>query len=386
MRPLDRLSEYLGAVERRLRLLAITRGIAATAAAALIFTVVAVLLANYYAFSNRSVLSARLLLFFGIAFAIAAALVLPVIRLNRRRAAREAENKYPQFEERLLTFTERVEQNANDPFLHLLADDTLSVAQQTEAKEVAKTSWLFSFSSAAAVAAAILLWLGLSGPGFLGYGTSLLWGGLPKGDMKPFYDIDVQPGNHTVKKRGTEIISARLHGFTAPRVQFFGKYASSSQWEPVDMRTQPDGTAYEFVIPGLLESMDYYVEAGGVHSKTYKLTVIDLPSVKNMTTTYHFPAWTGLKDTTEKGGDLRAVEGTVADVEIQSDKPLTTGALLLDDGSKLPLRSGPNGTLMAKVPIQKDGQYHVVATENGEDVRLTEEFFIEAQKDRGPVE
>src|SRR5215470_13155944 len=160
MRPLDRLSEYLGAVERRLRLLAITRGIAATAAAALIFTVVAVLLANYYAFSNRSVLSARVLLFFGIAFAIAAALVLPVIRLNRRRAAREAENKYPQFEERLLTFTERVEQNANDPFLHLLADDTLSVAQHAEPKEVAKTSWLFSFSSAAAVAAAILLWLG----------------------------------------------------------------------------------------------------------------------------------------------------------------------------------------------------------------------------------
>src|SRR5919201_3831894 len=130
MRPLDRLSEYLGAVERRLRLLAVTRGSAATTAAALIFTVVAVLLANHFAFSNPSVLSARLLLFFGIAFAIAAALVIPVIRLNRRRAAREAESKYPQFEERLLTLSEKMEQNANDPFLHLLADDTLSVAQQ----------------------------------------------------------------------------------------------------------------------------------------------------------------------------------------------------------------------------------------------------------------
>ena len=35
MKPLDRLSEYLGAVERRLRLLALTRGAAVTAAAAL---------------------------------------------------------------------------------------------------------------------------------------------------------------------------------------------------------------------------------------------------------------------------------------------------------------------------------------------------------------
>src|SRR6202158_995414 len=141
MRPLDRLSEYLIAVERRLRLLAVTRGIAATAAAALIFTVVAVLWANHFAFSSLSVVSARVLLFLGIAFAIAAALVVPVIRLNRRRAAREAESKYPEFEERLLTFTEKVEQNANDPFLALLADDTLAVAQHSEAREVAKTSW-----------------------------------------------------------------------------------------------------------------------------------------------------------------------------------------------------------------------------------------------------
>ncbi len=51
-----------------------------------------------------------MLLFLGLAFAMAAALVVPVIRLNRRRAARAAERTYPQFEERLLTFTERIEQ------------------------------------------------------------------------------------------------------------------------------------------------------------------------------------------------------------------------------------------------------------------------------------
>ena len=134
MRPLDRLSDYLGAVERRLRFMAVTRGIAATAGAALIFTVIAVLLANSFAFSKPSVTGARFLLFFGVAFAIASALVYPVIRLNRRRAAREAESRYPQFEERLLTLSEKMDHNAGDPFLHLLADDALSVAQQTEPK------------------------------------------------------------------------------------------------------------------------------------------------------------------------------------------------------------------------------------------------------------
>ncbi len=385
MKPLDRLSDYLVAVERRLRLMAVTRGVAATAAAALIFTLVAVLLANFFAFSKPSVTGARFLLFFGVTFALAAALVYPLIRLNRRRAAREAETRYPQFQERLLTVSEKMEQNPSDPFLPLLADDTLSVAQHTEPKKVAKGSLLFGFSSAAVVSMLVLLWLGLYGPGFLGYGTSLLWGGLPKANMKPFYDIEVQPGNHTVKKRANETITARLVGFTAPKVRLFGKYSSSSQWDPVEMRTQADGTAYEFVIPGLLESLDYYVEAGGVRSKTFKLTVMDLPAVKSMTTTYHYPAWTGLPDFVENpGGDLRAVEGTTADVEIKTDKPLANGALMLDDGSKIPLHAGANGSLAAKVPIQKDGQYHVAALENGEDVRLTEDYFIEAQKDHPP--
>jgi len=153
MKPLDRLSEYLGAIERRLRLIALTRGIAVTAGMALALTIVAVLVINQFAFSNGSVIGARVFLFLGLAFAIAAALIIPVIRLNRRNAARRAEAQFPQFEERLLTFTERVEQTPNDPFLHLLAADTLEVAQQAEPHAVAKTSWIFSFSSAALAAA-----------------------------------------------------------------------------------------------------------------------------------------------------------------------------------------------------------------------------------------
>ena len=49
-----------------------------------------------------------------------------------------------------------------------------------------------------------------------------------------------------------------------------------------------------------------------------------------------------MKDAVEDpGGDLRAVEGTTAEVAIQTDKPLATGAIFLDDGSKIALRDGP---------------------------------------------
>ena len=95
MNPLTGLTDYLGRVERRLRVLAVTKGAAITAAAALIFTVLAVLLANAFAFSDPSVTCARVLLFVALALALGVGLVVPLLRLNRRNAARETERNSP---------------------------------------------------------------------------------------------------------------------------------------------------------------------------------------------------------------------------------------------------------------------------------------------------
>jgi hypothetical protein len=380
MNSLDRLSAYLDAMERRLRWLALTRGAAVTALAALALTVLAVLAANGFAFSGPSVLAARLFLFLGLALAISAALAIPVIRLNRRSAARRAERCYPQFEERLLTFAETIESNPGDPFLPLLAGDALAVAQQAHPAGVAGTASFLGFSSAAIAAVLALVWLGASGPGYLGYGTSLLWAGLPKGEARPYYAIRVDPGNRTIRKRADQVISAQLTGFTAPRVRFFARYSGASQWEQAEMRTQAGGSSYQFLIAGVSESLDYYVEAAGVRSPAYKLTVVDLPSVKKIRVTYHYPGWTGMKDTVEDpGGDLRAVEGATGVVEVETGGPLPNGVLMLDDGSRIDLRAGA-----ASVPILKDGIYHVASIENGEDVRLSQDYFIEAIKPRPP--
>ena len=61
----------------------------------------------------------------------------------------------------------------------------------------------------------VLFWLGLAGPGFWGYGTSLLWAGPSKGEQQAFYDIAVQPGNRTVRRKSDQLMTARTVGFTA---------------------------------------------------------------------------------------------------------------------------------------------------------------------------
>src|SRR2546423_14388618 len=102
MNPLEGLAEYLDRLERRLRLLAWTRGAAAVIGAALILTIAIVAALILFAFAPSGLILGRFVLFVGIGGAIAAGLVVPLMRMNRRRAAQEVEQRHPDFDQRLL--------------------------------------------------------------------------------------------------------------------------------------------------------------------------------------------------------------------------------------------------------------------------------------------
>lgn len=113
MNPLLQLDSYLRKLERNLRILSLTRGAAILCTATLLVTIALVLAANQFSFSAPSVFWSRVFLFFAIAAALCAGLIVPLLRLNRKRAASRAEARYPEFNQRLLTFTEKEKTNAN---------------------------------------------------------------------------------------------------------------------------------------------------------------------------------------------------------------------------------------------------------------------------------
>jgi hypothetical protein len=381
----DQLNHYLRGLESRLRWLTVSKGVAIALGVALGATLAMVWFTNALAFSNTSITIARVVLFLALAAALGFALVLPLLRLNQHKTVKRAESTFPEFDQRLLTYIERGE--ARDPMLDLLARDAFSVANKTEPERVAPRKNIFAFATAGGAAGVALLWMILAGPGFLGYGSSLLWAGLPKGlNGVNFYDIIVDPGNKLVRRKADQIITATLTGFQAPQVRLFARYKSASKWEEAAMVPRSSGTAYEFLFAALPEPVEYYVEAAGVKSKTYKLDVADLPGIKNIKVTYHFPSWLDMKDAVEDpGGDLRAVAGTVAELTVETDRPLKNGEILMDDGSRIALQSNDGNFVTARVPVEKDGMYHFAATERGESVRLSEDYFIEARQDQAPT-
>jgi hypothetical protein len=374
----EQLNEYIEQLERRLRVRALLRGAAIVALSALLTTVVLVLITNAFAFSGASLIGARAVLFVILACGIAFGCAFPLLSLNRRRAASETEAAFPQFQQRLVTLAERGA-NDSEPFAELLAADTLAMARETEPQLVVPNKRLLTSLGVALGSVGVLLWMILAGPGYLGYGAALLWAG--NAGAAPLYDLRVSPGDATVRRNADQIVTAQPRGIQTDSVHIYARYDSASKWEQLSMQPQPGGSGFQFVFAGLPEGVEYYVEAGPLRSRHFNLRVTDLPSVKQVRVTYHFPSWTGMQPAVdEHGGDLRAIEGTEANLEILTDRPLPGGALVLDDDRQISLSGGLGNLYKGVIPMQKDGTYHVAALDQGQPVRISEDFFIEADK------
>lgn len=383
MTALEQVNGYLRRLEWRLRYLAAARGAALTAGLALVLTLLLVAICNRFQFAQQVVPPVRLLLFAAVASAVAFGLVRPLAKLTRGRVTRIAEGAIPRFEERLLTATERPD--AANPFTELVAEDVLRVAREHPADAIGSTRLLWSLAGGAAVAAGILVWLIAAGPGYWGYGASLLWTGAGRASERPLYDVAVQPGNKTIRRKSDQVIQAQLAGFSARRVILHARYRNTRKWEEAAMQPGNADSQYRFVFPAVADELEYYVQADAAQSKHFKISVKDLPAVKRVRVTVHFPSGLGLKDVSdEASGDIRAVVDSVAGIAVMTDRPLEHGLLVTDKGEKIALVKGEGNWSKAELPIKQDGAYHVAAVDGAETIRISEDFFIEAKKDEPP--
>lgn len=375
------LNAYLYQLRSKLRLHAWLGGAALLIFSALVTTVALVLALNHFAFPSAGIKGARLALFVTLCAVSVIGIILPLLRLTSTRAVQKAESTFPELEQRLTTFHER--QKAGDPFVELLAADTLQRTAVCLPSAVAPPERLFIFSGVGLGCLLALVWLIAAKPGFLGYGAAALWTGEDK-RIPPLYSIDVNPGDIAVRRNSDQAVTAHILGLRPEKVQLFAHYQSANGWEKVVMQPQvgSDGAAnYQYVLAALPENVEYYVSAGPLTSPHYTVRVVELPSIKQIRVTYHYPQWTGIKPATQdQSGDLRALEGTKAQIELETTKPLTHGELAVDGGKVISLAPAHDNVYTGTITMERDGAYHIAAIDQGQPVRLSEDYFIATDK------
>ena len=149
------------------------------------------------------------------------------------------------------------------------------------------------------------------------------------------YRIEVTPGNATVPKGIDQTVKAKLEGFDSEQAALMVRKSPDAPFERMPLvrsETAADAHQYEGMLFDLAGPIDYFVEAAGVRSPTYKLKVVDLPYVQKLELEYHFPAYTGLEPRkVEDGGDIAVLKGTEVRVHVVPTMTSPGGQILLHD-------------------------------------------------------
>lgn len=261
-----------------------------------------------------------------------------------------------------------------------------------------ETSALKRAGGALATVGGVAIVASLLAPPALLRGAALLfspWEDLT--DANP-YRVQVEPGDAAVARDSDRWIEARLEGFTAERVDLRTRVEGSALWETIPMFADPEDGAFRHLLLGIPEATDYYVDADGVLSPTFRIEVEDVPYVAQIGLVYRYPEHTGLSPReVEDGGDIAALAGTVVELTVIPTVPAAAGVVRLEPGPiEIPLEAvespddAPSGagaeTMAATLTLSATGSYRVaLAGPDGNLRTASRDYLIEVLEDLPPI-
>ncbi|HHX81670.1 MAG TPA: hypothetical protein GX696_01640, partial [Pseudomonadaceae bacterium] len=376
MNAIQKLDHYLAAFASRLRRLALLKGAAATAAVLLLVSVVGAWFSMQSGFATSVTNGFRLVLLVALVAVIVMLIAKPLRRL-RNHLSGFVEARVPAFNGRIDTYEQM--KAGDNPFLELLAEDTLKVSAAHPVEEEIRSKELGVLGAALAAILALFLYLLLAGPGLFDYSLRNLLAGWAVSDMLPPQSIAVNPGDESVRRGANVRISSTMAGFD-PNDAAIHIRNSAGVWQEVDMVKGPLG--FEFTFFAMQQDLAYYVSSSGLRSPEYDIRVVDVPGIENLELTYHFPEWASRDAETSNRGDIDALPETRIDLKVTTTSPLNDGQLVLNSESQQLSLNGLDAS--TSFQVLSEGQYYIAALVGGEPVRISDDYFIRLSEDGRP--
>src|SRR5580765_2213321 len=387
------LLEVIRSVRNRWRQKLAVRGVVLVVAGTLLALFLSASSLEALRFSPGAIISFRL-----IAAAVFAALVWQfLVRPLRRRVsdtqvAMYLEENDPKLEAAILSAIEAtsgsmISQDHSPRLVEKLVEQAIDQCHDAMAGHHVDRRALKQHATALGGVALAALLLVVFGPAYLRHGLSALLIVTRAAEKASPYSIEVTPGDAKVARGADQQIKARLVGFTSKDAAVMARSSKGAQFERIPLVAGADPAAFEGMLFHLEKGTEYYVEATGVKSPTYSISVLDLPTVGKLELEYHFPAYTGLPvQKIDVGGDVAAIRGTEVWLKVTPTMSAPDGKIVVNDADGGRLAKQADGTLTGKFTIKDEGFYRIGLTgPHGEQVDASQKYTIDVLKDQPPV-
>lgn len=392
----DELRDIVRKVRRRWRMKLAVRGALSVAAITLLAFVVSAGALEAARFTPVAITAARAGLALALLAAVAALFVRPLVRrVTDEQVALYLEEHEPSLQASIVSAVEASrgvgtgaagEVAQSQALVRKLVQTAVDRSQAIEHGRRVELKPVRRYGGALAATVTLALALFAFGPGYLRHAASALFVLSRDVEASVPYRIEVVPGHATVSKGADQVITARLTGFDAQDPALMVRRSPDAGFERLPMvRGEREG--FDGILFDLATPVDYYVEADGVRSDTYTLTVVALPYVQTLELEYHFPAYTGLPpQTVEDGGDIAVLRGTEVRVRVVPTMATPGGRLVMGPDAAHPLTVGADGALTGRFTAGRDGDYRIeMATSTGERVKASPLYRIDVLSDGAPT-
>ena len=335
-----------------------------------------------------------------VAVVVARWLVAPQRWWTQNRTAAEIEARFPELGQRIRTVVQyagladaRIEGEGVRPSLvEALHDEAEGRAGPLPIGRVVPWRRAVALSAVAAIPALVLATLLATNPEWrIATSRALLI-------ERAYTTVEVHPGNILIEQGQTVPIAVEIHGRPRKSLALLtrpgGKPGAPWKREPLN-EVDHKGTLAKVQDP-----LEYQVEAGPATSPTYAIRVRYPLAIRSLQVEVIHPSYTGLPPKTTRGGDVQAVEGSVASFRISLDgTPTSEAALELVElarkGDKkgvappgpvlLPLTREPGGGVMvARLNLTRSLDYRIKARTSDGRVLPDRTYRIDVREDRAP--
>jgi hypothetical protein len=386
------LRDLLSRARTRRHLLLTLRGVAVCLCAAAGILLMTGWVAHRYRHNENALLALRLGALVTFIATTYFALLRPFWRrISDARLARLIEEHTPGTEDRLVAAVE-YSIETRDPrispaIVNRLCADANRLSAMLDLGHVIRRSRLLMYGAAAI--ASLLVFVGVLkwGPREISEGIAQLVTPTTLAASANALSIKVKPGTVRVPKGSDQDIIATLVNFDSPAVTIFSRPAGSkNDWQGQTMEPAKAHSDFRFSIFNIQDSLEYFIESNSVRSEVFKLNVVDLPYVKQIDLTLNFPAFTHLPaKTTEDGGDIAALKGTVATITARLSGKVRAARIVFHDGKKTEMRPR-DVDFVGELTVNGDTSYYIeLVSVDGESYRGSNEYDISVLADQPPT-